>query len=80
MLTFKNDELHTKLKEKYPGAASEIQAIDFGPFIDLEGSVKADVDFLKNHPLVLKESVITGWVYECETGKVRESAFVADDI
>ena len=71
MLTFTNDVIRDKLKAEYPHASSEIDSIDFGPFPQLEESVKSDVQFLKDHPLVLKESKITGWVYEVETGKVN---------
>jgi carbonic anhydrase len=71
MLTFTTPQLQDKLKSQYPAAAKEAENIDFLPFPDLEQSVKDDVAFLKNHPLVLDDSTITGWVYEVETGKVR---------
>lgn len=70
MLTFTTPQLQDKLKVAYPSAAKEIETIEFHPFPQLEESVKDDVQFLRNHPLVIKESVITGWVYEVETGKV----------
>lgn len=70
MLTFKNDEFQGQLKNKFPGANEQIESIDFQPFSELEESVKNDVKFLKEHPLVEKDSSITGWVYEVETGKV----------
>ncbi|KAG8831417.1 hypothetical protein FRC17_003195 [Serendipita sp. 399] len=72
MLTFTTPQLQGKLKEAYPEATKEIEAIDFLPFPNLEQSVKDDVEFLKNHPLVLKDTTITGWVYEVETGKVKQ--------
>ena len=72
MLTFKNDDFKNQLKGEYPSAAVEVDKIDFHPFGHLENSVKDDVEFLKGHPLVLKESIITGWIYEVETGKVRK--------
>jgi carbonic anhydrase len=71
MLTFTNQQLQDKLKGEYPASAKEIDSIDFLPFPQLEESVKNDVQFLKDHPLVLNDSTITGWVYEVETGKVR---------
>lgn len=73
MLTFNNEDLQKSLKEKYPAVSDEIGAIDFYPFSDLEKSVKNDVKYLKEHPLVLEESVITGWIYDVKTGKVREN-------
>lgn len=73
MLTFTTPQLQDKLKESHPENAAEIDSIDFLPFSDLEASVKSDVKFLQEHPLVLKETKVTGWVYEVETGKVSAS-------
>ena len=70
MLTFNSSDLQDKLKTAYPHAAGEVEKIDFLAFPRLEESVKEDVEFLRNHPLVLDETVVTGWVYEVETGKV----------
>ena len=70
MLSFTNEHLRSQLSEKYPNAVQEVDSIDFLPFDDLEKSVIDDVQFLKDHPLVLDESTISGWVYEVETGKV----------
>lgn len=72
MLTFSNSDIKSLLKEKYPASASEVEGIDFLPFSNLEGSVKEDVEYLKQQPLVLKETTITGWIYEVETGKVNK--------
>lgn len=75
MLTFSDEQLRSKVIDAHPGDTKVSEAVNdlqFGPFPDLDRSVKDDVAFLKNHPLVLKEGNITGWVYEVETGKVRE--------
>ncbi|KAG0703167.1 carbonic anhydrase [Suillus ampliporus] len=75
MLTFTDEQLRSKVINAHPGNATVSEAVNglqFGPFPDLDSSVKDDVAFLKNHPLVLKEGNITGWVYEVETGKIRE--------
>ncbi|KAG1834440.1 carbonic anhydrase [Suillus variegatus] len=77
MLTFSDEQLRSKVINAHPGDTSVSEAVNdlqFGPFPDLDRSVKDDVAFLKNHPLVLKEGNITGWVYEVETGKIREVA------
>jgi carbonic anhydrase len=75
MLTFKDDDLRKKLKACTHHAHHPlIDQTSFLPFDDVEGSIKEDVEFLKRNPLILKESVITGWVYETETGKVRQVA------
>lgn len=44
---------------------------DFQPFPDLGGAVKSDVSLLKSSPLVTKDTTISGWIYEVETGKVH---------
>jgi carbonic anhydrase len=72
MLLFTNDVLRGKLKEQHSDAqvVSLIDSIDFQPFPEVESAVKSDVELLKNHPLVKKDTVITGWIYEVETGQV----------
>ncbi|KAJ3486152.1 hypothetical protein NLI96_g4432 [Meripilus lineatus] len=49
-----------------------VDDIQFLEFSNLEQSVRDDVQFLKESPLVLPETVISGWVYEVETGKIRQ--------
>ncbi|KAG5353474.1 hypothetical protein C0989_006632, partial [Termitomyces sp. Mn162] len=72
MLTFTTDHLRRIVKEADPGNTAIAQAVDqihFLEFSDLEKSVKDDVEFLKEHPLVLKDTIVTGWIYHVETGK-----------
>ncbi|KAG6891066.1 hypothetical protein C0995_014155 [Termitomyces sp. Mi166 len=74
MLTFTTDYLRRIVKEAEPGNAAVAQAVDqmhFLEFSDLEKSVKEDVKFLEEHPLVLRDTIVTGWIYHVETGKVR---------
>ena len=80
MLTFSTNDLRSIVKNAHPGdanVASEVDAIDFLEFPELESSVKNDVKLLQESPLVLKETKITGWVYEVETGKVGELHIIA---
>jgi carbonic anhydrase len=73
MLTFSTDHLRQIVKDADPGntaVAEHVDKLDFLEFSDLEGSVKKDVAFLEENPLVLKDTKITGWVYAVETGKV----------
>jgi carbonic anhydrase len=51
-------------------AIGAVDQIDFLEFSDLESSVRDDVAWLRSHPLLLRETVVTGWVYEVETGQV----------
>ncbi|KAF7355740.1 Carbonic anhydrase [Mycena sanguinolenta] len=44
----------------------------FLEFKNLEESVKEDVAWLKNEPLVLPETTVTGWIYDVKSGKVSQ--------
>lgn len=73
MLSFSTDHLRQVVKDADPGniaVADQVDKIDFLEFDDLEDSVKKDVAFLEENPLVLKDTKITGWIYAVETGKV----------
>jgi carbonic anhydrase len=65
MLKFENEELHARLDD----AAREI---DFMPFSDLDQSVRDDVQFLKESPLIPDDVSVRGFVYDVETCLVRE--------
>jgi carbonic anhydrase len=39
-------------------------------FTDLEKSVRDDVNFLKESPLIVEGTKITGWIHHLETGEV----------
>jgi carbonic anhydrase len=69
MLTFKNEDLYGVVKENLGADASEI---DFLPFPDLEQSVRDDVKFLEDSPLVPDDVSIRGFVYDVHDGKVTE--------
>ncbi|KAL1952220.1 hypothetical protein VTO73DRAFT_1369 [Trametes versicolor] len=74
MVTFDTPQLRDIVKESSPGDAELARAvddIDFLEFKHLEESVKEDVRFLQENPLVLPGTKVTGWVYEVETGKIR---------
>jgi carbonic anhydrase len=73
MLTFKNEDA-LALVEKNLGteARDELSGLDFQPFSDLDGAVKDDVSYLKQTKAVADSTKISGWVYEVETGKVRQ--------
>ncbi len=73
MLTFNTPQLRKLVKDSDPSnpALNAVDEIDFLEFNQLEQSVKDDVTYLKENPLVLAETTVTGWVYEVGTGKVR---------
>ncbi|KAF8321732.1 carbonic anhydrase [Clavulina sp. PMI_390] len=79
MLTFKDDGLRAAVKSKPPkpslsstSVSAAVDSIAFLPFSDLEQSVKDDVLFLKEHPLVLEETAISGWVFDVKDGKINK--------
>lgn len=77
MLTFTSEQARRIVKDAYPGDNTVSQAVhelDFLEFSNLEESVKADVQFLKENDLVPKETTITGWIYDVDTGKVKQSS------
>jgi carbonic anhydrase len=69
MLTFSNEDLYAKVREDLGADASDI---DFLPFPDLEQSVRDDVQFLKDSPLIPDDVSVRGFVYDVKTGKVTE--------
>jgi carbonic anhydrase len=73
MITFRGSELKRLVKWANPDDAScakQIDAIDFLEFTDLEKSVRDDVNFLKESPLIVEGTKITGWIHHLETGEV----------
>jgi carbonic anhydrase len=69
MLTFKNEDLHGKIKEDLDADASDI---DFLPFQDLEEGVRDDVQFLKDSPLIPDDIDIRGFIYDVRTRRLSE--------
>ncbi|KAH8680718.1 carbonate dehydratase [Xylariales sp. PMI_506] len=73
MLTFSDAEAHRLVRDRLgPAAAAEVENLDFLAFADAEAAVRDDVGFLGAAASVPDDVVITGWVYEVETGKVRK--------
>ncbi|KAJ7348246.1 carbonic anhydrase [Mycena albidolilacea] len=72
MVTFRGPELKRLVKWASPGddaCAAQVDVIDFLEFKDLEESVRDDVKFLKESPLSVEGTRITGWIQHLETGE-----------
>ncbi len=69
MLTFSNEDLRGKLQAEL---GADAQDIDFLPFGDLEQSVRDDVEFLRNSPLIPESITITGAIYDVTNGKLTK--------
>jgi carbonic anhydrase len=69
MLTFQNEDVYAKVRESLGADAS---GIDFLPFPDLDQSVRDDIAFLRESPLIPDDIPIRGFVYDVHDGTLRE--------
>lgn len=73
MLTFQNENAHAVVEKNLGAAAQqELSGLDFQPFPDLEKAEEDDVKYLKASKAIPDSVIISGWVYEVETGKVNQ--------
>ncbi len=72
MLTFKDDELRTRL-ERNTGAAA-VEPAAFHAFSDLEENVRQQIARARSHPWIPEGIPIRGFVYDVKTGKLKEVA------
>ena len=73
MLTFSDDELRRQIQDETgvkPGWAAEA-------FDDLEEDVRQSIARIESSPFIPRKDKIRGFVYEVETGRVREVEPVA---
>src|SRR3954463_1359844 len=68
MLTFTDDQLAEKLQD----ATGETPEWSAHAFPDLEGDVRDSIQRIKNSPFIPNKDSVRGFVYEVETGKLRE--------
>lgn len=72
MLTFGNEQLREKVGHDLGAAAQQAaDQIDFLPFTDLAASVRADVEAIKNSPLIPQNVPVFGLIYDVRTGKLE---------
>ncbi|GAB7346812.1 hypothetical protein MBLNU459_g1910t1 [Dothideomycetes sp. NU459] len=72
MLTFSNEDARGLVEKNLGKAATqELADLDFLPFQELDAAIKEDVTYLKQSKLVPDDVVISGWIYEVETGKIN---------
>ncbi|KAF2838271.1 carbonic anhydrase [Patellaria atrata CBS 101060] len=71
MLQFQKSDAITAVKQNAgEEGVREVEDIEFLTFPDLEEEVKKDVEWLKGK-LVEKGIVVSGWVYDVQTGTVK---------
>jgi len=68
MLTFTDDEFADKLEDE-TGARPEWPVHTFD---DLDANVRASIDKIRDSPFVPRTDKVRGFVYEVETGRLRE--------
>lgn len=70
MLTFKDEELRTKL-EQQTGAATDVPA-HFHAFTDVEENVRRQIEKVKGHPWIPRQIPVRGFIYDVRTGRLSE--------
>lgn len=70
MLTFKEEELISKLRKQT--GASAVAPARFYAFSNLDEDVREQVQKTKAHPWIPKNIPVRGFVYDVKTGKLRE--------
>jgi len=70
MLTFKEDDLHARLR-KDSGAAAVAPA-RFYAFSNLEADVRDQISKLKSHPWIPKSIAVRGFIFDVKSGRLRE--------
>src|SRR5438067_7391418 len=70
MLTFKDDEFRRQIEEE-TGVRPEWAAEAFS---DLDGDVRQNIARIKASPFIPHKDSVRGFVYEVETGRLREVA------
>ncbi|MEO9256378.1 MAG: carbonic anhydrase [Tepidiformaceae bacterium] len=69
MMTFHDDELRETLRKDLGADAS---GVAFLSFTDLEQSVRDDLQLYRSQQLLRQDIPVRGFVYELETGRLRE--------
>lgn len=70
MLTFKDEELRSRL-QKQTGTAA-VAPVAFHAFSNLEENVRQQIQKVRSHPWVPKQVSVRGFIYDVKTGRLRE--------
>ncbi|KAH8825852.1 carbonic anhydrase [Flagelloscypha sp. PMI_526] len=73
---FDNDLMQANVAAKTPAGVELAKRLTFPGFGEAgpEGTTKRDVQLLKENPMLLEGTVVTGWVYETHTGRIYQVA------
>lgn len=72
MLTFKDEELRSRLEQATGTAA--VAPVHFHAFSDLEENVRRQIQKVKSHPWVPRHIPVRGFIYDVKTGRLGEVA------
>jgi len=70
MLTFKDEELRTKLQQQ-TGTATDTPA-HFHAFSDVEENVREQIEKVKEHPWIPRQISVRGFIYDVKNGELSE--------
>jgi carbonic anhydrase len=70
MMSFTDEQLFTKVRQTTGTAAAGPEAIH--TFTEIEENVRKQVEKVRSHPWIPDDVVVRGFVYDMETGKLRE--------
>jgi carbonic anhydrase len=70
MLTFKDEDLRTKLTEQTGNSA--VAPGHFHAFSDLKENVRRQIHKIQSHPWIPRSIPIRGFIYDVKTGKLEE--------
>ncbi|KAH8811226.1 carbonic anhydrase [Xylogone sp. PMI_703] len=73
-LRFTNEKVRKLMKDRLDCNHDDIKDMDFGPIEDLEKSVRDDLIFLRQSPLIRKElkDKVRGFVFDITSGELSE--------
>jgi carbonic anhydrase len=70
MMSFTDEQLFTEVRQASGTAAAGPEAIH--TFTDIEENVRKQIEKVKSHPWIPDQMVVRGFVYDMETGSLRE--------
>lgn len=69
---FSNEQIRDRVSKELGPIAGQVAAeIDFLPITDLEQSVREDVEYLRQSPLIGDDIAIFGFTYDVHTGRLN---------
>jgi carbonic anhydrase len=70
MLTFKDEELRTRLRQMTGSAA--VDPVAFHAFANLEENVREQIQRLHSHPWIPRGIPVRGFIFDVKSGKLKE--------